>query len=137
MLHSHDPIITKKIHFIKGLLKEYAVYSRDIKAYYSYNHPLITKYMSENDCLNYYEAERQLKGIIKEHPKTKTYWLYVHPLTITCLHIYYLKVKGSTKQHTKDDKKYETIAWYKILVEKLEKDFQLLLKAGEEGISHG
>ncbi len=138
---THDPIITKKIYYIKGLLKEYAVYSKSIKAYYKHNDLIISKYIlekqKEGKIVGSWEAHRDpsIKDILKPYPISPATFLTY--LTITPLHIYYLKVKGSTKTHTKDDKKYENDVYYKITVEKLEKEFALSLEAGKEGISHG
>jgi hypothetical protein len=130
MYTRHDPIITKKIHFIKGVLKNYAHYKKEFDIIHKEYNRIIIKYSLDNK-ISYSDSYWKIKNSLPILPNNDNTKLCNY-LTITAVHIYYLKVKGSSKQHTKDDKKYENNVYYKIAVEKLEEEFALLQKAKEE-----
>lgn len=127
---NHDPLITKKIYYIKSILKGFASDVKKTIEVNKYNQSIIRKFMIDNDC-EYFDAVNKLKGKLKEHSADTTWCTYWH---ITALHIIYLKVKGVNKQHTKDDKSYENHVYFKITMEKLEKEFSLSQHAGKEGL---
>jgi hypothetical protein len=123
-MFTQDPIITKKIHFIKGILKEFTSSSKQNKKAYVHNRRIYSKYPGLFVIPD--DAKAQLKPIV-EMP------FDFDENDITILHIYYLKVKNVNKQHTKDDKKYEGYYAYQKVTSTVEKEFQLLQEAGKEG----
>jgi hypothetical protein len=123
-----DPIITKKIHFIKGILKNFVPVSRENKRV----HKNIQRLFSKNIAFwhsNQWSTDDQIKLKLENYLDFP--W---DEDNITAIHIYYLKLKGVSKQHTKDDKTYENSRNYKATIDRLESEFLVSQDAGKEGL---
>lgn len=124
-----DPVITSKIHLIKYILKEFALTERHNKRVYKNNF----RVMKENigisrwfgDTQDWPQAQKDRLKIYVYNPESSD--------TITALHVYFLKLKGVKKQHTKDDESYASSWNYKASVEKFEKEFLVSQEIGKEG----
>lgn len=126
---THDPIITKKIHFIKGILKKHTLAVRESNKINNFNHKIFI------DNLKYGPYGHTWKWPAGESAKLIK-WIdstWNHN-TITALHVYYLQLKGVSKQHTKDDNYVKSTYNYKNVSERLEKEFLVPQEAGKEGI---
>ncbi len=124
-----DPVITNKIHLIKRVLKEFAVTSRHNKQVFKDNF----KVKSENINISRWFGDttdwpQNQKDRLKKYIDIT--WSIDN---ITALHVYFLKLKGVKKQHTKDDEKYASNRNYKTSVEKFEKEFLVSQEIGKEG----
>ncbi len=125
-----DQIITAKIYFIKSIFKKHTLAARENKRILVHNH----KVFMEN--LKYGGYGHTWKWTPEEKSKLKNWidsgW---NNDTITALHVYYLQLKGVSKQHTKDDVNYvKSNVYYKIVSERLEKEFLVSQDAEKEGI---
>lgn len=125
-----DPVITAKIHFIKGILKKHTDAVRENKKVMLHNHRIFI----EN--LKYGDYGYTWKWSVEEQARLKKWvdsgW---NNDTITALHVYYLQLKGVNKQHTKDDVNYvKSNVYFKIVSERLEKEFLVSQDARKAGI---
>ncbi len=123
-----DPIITAKIRFIKGILKNHTTIAKSNKKIWDYNN----KIMLENLKYGPYGMTFHWPADQKERFKKYIDSDYSSD-TITHVHIYYLRLKAVNKQHTKDDKAHEDTLYYKASIQKLEKGFLVSQNAGKEG----
>lgn len=124
-----DPIITAKIHYLRSILKEFAVTERHNKNVFKNNFRVMQKY---DDQGSWFGDTRNWTPEQKDEIKTYLDNSY-NTDSITALHVYYLKLKGVNKQHTKDDKAYESNSIYASTVKGFEEEFVVLQQAGKEG----
>lgn len=124
-----DPVITNKIHLIKRILKEFAVTERHNKHVFKNNF----RVMKDNVGISrWFGDDKDWPQVQKDRIKKYIDSSWCSD-SITALHVYFLKLKGVKKQHTKDDENYASSWNYKAGVEKFEKEFLVSQEVGKEG----
>jgi hypothetical protein len=123
---THDPIITEKIQFIKKLLKQHTLDVRENKKLLKLNRQIL----NDNGYCSFYEVSTETRKKLGMFKYVDIRLIH----SIIEVHIYYLRLKGVSKRHTKDDAKYENSNYYKATISQLEKEFLVSQEVRKEGI---
>lgn len=130
-----DPLTTKKIQFIKSILKKHALTAKENKKIFHHNNKIVMEHYRHTQqnikyrSVIYLSSQQVIDLNIKDYIESG-----YNDYTITLIHVYYLRLKESSKFHTKDDSKYEASSIYKSIVSELEKKFLVSCDVGTTGL---